>query len=309
MSEEQMIVEETFNIFKDGRRFNPAPQAFALGALQQVLNSPETKERIALGEAEGFWGHRPRELTGKMFPSEMEVVMIDGKPVVLTLEPVVKTLAVSVDNAGNVTHRQQFFDTDLGRKSYTLYKQGYGGFSWAMNGKNGHGAPSIATKFAGFDYVKQPNFIPLHRQQMLLSSLSQGAALFTESDGFDVKSTDILLSALAREPEADAQQFNDMLLSAMLEKNERRQKLLERILDKAPVFTTEDQRRAFMRMETDADAAVVSQLLSSLHSTDLSQFPVTTQPMAKAPAAQKRVSPEDDLSALLGGGNKFPGQL
>lgn len=306
---EQMIVQETFNIFKDGRRYNPAPQAFALDALKTVLSSPETKERLALGEAIGYWGHRPRELTGKMFPTEMEVVTIDGKPVVLTLEPVVRTLSVDVDNAGNVTHSQEFFDTELGRKAYTLYKQGQGGFSWAMNGRNGHGAPSIATKFAGFDYVQQPNFIPLQRQQMLLSSLSLRTPLFAESDRMDSKSADALLSAFAREPEADAQQFNDMLLSAMIEKSEQRQKRLERILDKAPIFITEDQRRAFMRMETDDDAAVVSQLLSSLHSTDLSQFPVAVQSMAKAPAAQKRVSPEDDLSVILGGGPKFPGQL
>jgi hypothetical protein len=305
MSDEQMIVEETFNIFKDGRRFNPAPQAFALGALKQVLNAPETKERIALGEAIGYWGHRPRELTGKMFPTEMEVVNIDGKAVVLTLEPTLRTLDVSVDEAGNVTHRQQFFDTELGRKAYALYKQGQGGFSWAMNGRNGHGAPSVATKFAGFDYVQQPNFIPLQRQTMLLSSVAQGLSL--SSDGVDEKSAGMLLSAFAREPEADAQQYSDMLLSAMIEQDTKRQKLLERVLDKAPVFINEDQRRAFLRMANDDDAAIVGQLLSSLHSTDLSQFPATIK-QATAPTKARPDADTVELAGYLGPTRKFPGQ-
>ena len=164
-----MVVTETFNIFNDGRRHNPAPQSFQLSALQQTLRSSETKERIRLKEAIGYFGHRPRELSGKIDPGEMEVVQVDGKAVVLQIEPVVRTIDVDVDDDGKVTHTQEFLPTDMGRKCYERYKAGHGGFSWAMAGSNPGNGPAIARAFKGFDYVRQPNFIPLQRQQMLLS--------------------------------------------------------------------------------------------------------------------------------------------
>jgi hypothetical protein len=93
----------------------------------------------------------------------------------------------------------------------------------------------------------------------------------------------------------------------MIEQDTKRQKLLERVLDKAPVFINEDQRRAFLRMANDDDAAIVGQLLSSLHSTDLSQFPATIK-QATAPTKARPDADTVELAGYLGPTRKFPGQ-
>lgn len=268
-----MIVTETFNIFNDGRRHNPAPQSFQLSALQQTLRSSETKERIRLKEAIGFFGHRPRELSGKIDPGEMEVVQVDGKAVVLQIEPVVRTLEVDVDDAGNVTHTQEFLPTEMGSKCYELYNAHHGGFSWAMSGNNPGTGPAIARSFKGFDYVRQPNFIPLHRQQMLLSSVQGGDMLLSSMSRIFGDASQQLLSSFSRGDNQDAEAYSEMLLSAMMQEQQLVRSNLETMLDKLPFFVTADQRQAMLSMKTPDDVQVVVQLLSSMHKTDLSALP------------------------------------
>lgn len=268
-----MVVTETFNIFNDGRRHNPAPQSFQLSALQQTLRSSETKERIRLKEAIGYFGHRPRELSGKIDPGEMEVVQVDGKAVVLQIEPVVRTIDVDVDDAGNVTHTQEFLPTDMGRKCYELYKAGHGGFSWAMAGSNPGNGPAIARAFKGFDYVRQPNFIPLQRQQMLLSSVGAPDSLLSSLGAVFGDASQQLLSSFSRGDNQDAEAYSEMLLSAMMQEQQLVRSNMETMLDKLPFFVTADQRHAMLNMKTASDVETVVQLLSSMHKTDLSALP------------------------------------
>lgn len=282
-----MRVKETFNIFRDGRNFNPAPQSFQLSALKKVFSAGETLERIRLGEAVGYWGHRIRELTGKIDPTEFEVIQVDGKAVVVNVEPIIRTLSVDVADNGDVTHEQEFAATDIGRKAYDLYKQGFLGFSWAMSGRNGsdRGEPSLATAFKGFDLVKQPNFIPIHRQNMLLSSVSeqQDQLLSSLKSEFGEEYATKMLGRISAQPENDAAALNDLIVSSLIEQEESRKARLSAALDKLPFMLTDDQKAAFVRQGPE-DIGGIVQLLSSIQKTDLSQFP---HDMAQATVKQK----------------------
>lgn len=297
-----MRVKETFNIFKDGRAHNPAPQSFQLDALKALANAGETKERIKLGEAIGYWGHRIRELTGKIKPTEFEVIMVDGKPVPIQVEPLLRTVSFEVDDSGNVTHEQEFANTELGRKAYALYMQGFGGFSWAMSGRDGRGSSaSIATMLAGFDYVDQPNFIPLSRQGMLLSSMKLGGDKLLSSLNDVTSQTDAaaLVSMLSKSPESDAVAFNDLIVSSLIQKESARQDRLSAALDKLPFLLTDDQKAAFVRQE-EGDVKTIVQLLSSMQSTDLNQFP-HNQAALTVPARKEKGM--DDLVRMTTGLN------
>ena len=74
-------VTETFNIFNDGRKHNTAPQRYVLSATQNLASNSKTRERIALGEAVGFYGHTVREKTKKLKPNEKEWIIVDGKSI------------------------------------------------------------------------------------------------------------------------------------------------------------------------------------------------------------------------------------
>jgi hypothetical protein len=271
-----MRAKETFNILRDGRKFNPAPQSFQLAALKKVFSAGETLERIRLGEAVGYWGHRIRQLTGKIDPTEFEVIQVDGKAVVVNVEPIIRTLSVEVADNGDVTQEQEFADTELGRKAYDLYKQGFGGFSWAMSGRDGteRGEASLATSFKGFDFVRQPNFIPIHRQNMLLSSVSeqQDQLLSSLKSEFGEEDAGKMLNRFTAQPESDAAALTDLIVSSLLEQEESRKSRLSAALDKLPFMLTDDQKAAFVRQGPE-DIGDIVQLLSSIQKTDLSQFP------------------------------------
>ncbi len=282
-----MRVKEQFNIFRDGRNHTAVPQHFALQPLIRLAKSPVTQERIRLNEATGYFGHKPRKLTGKIAPEEMEVVVVDGKPVVLHLEPVVRTVYFDVDEAGNVTHEQEFLDTEFGRKCYSLYMAGHGGFSWAMTGNGQQPGGAQATLFAGFDYVDQPNFIPLERQQQLLSSLGAGNSMLLSSIGsFNCDKPDSLLTAF-QAPANDG--LSELLLSSLIEQRDTAERNREQLLDKLPFFLDAGQRQAFIRMESAGDVEVVTQLLSSIAGSNLGKFPHSqAKPVYAPPVKQQR---------------------
>lgn len=268
-------VTETFSIFQDGRKHNPAPQNFLLSAIQRVLTTSKTLELISLGEAVGFWGHNVRTLTNKLKPSETEVVMVKGKPVIMNMVPAIKTIEVSVDDKGNVTHTEAFLDTEGGRAALACYEAGVGGFSWAMLGGNDPRALE-AREFAGFDYVKRPNFIPLKRQAMLLSSMGDDAGSLLLSNlteqGIEAEQAESMIKdwQSAESQEAD---LSELVASDLIAKAERRTLLLSGVVENIPFILDEKQKQALINMDSEQDAEIVNALFSSIQSTNMSQLP------------------------------------
>lgn len=282
------LVKETFNIFNDGRRYNPAPQKFLLSALADVLSSSATRERIQLNEAIGYFGHRIRELTGKMRPSEVEMIEQGGKLAAVNVIPAIRTKSVVVDKAGNVTHEQEFLDTDTGRAALSCYESGSGGFSWAMSGSNGHNTEqgSVARSFSGFDFVNQPNFIPLHRQSQLLSNMGESADTMLLSamgtNGVDKDTANTLLNAFnAGGIDAGADEINSLLLSSLVAKQEQREQLLSSVIDNSVFFISERQRTALLNCNA-GDAEVLNGLFSAMKNTDTQHLPIDVSKQEQA---------------------------
>ena len=284
-------VEETFNIFNDGRKFNPAPQKFMLSALTSVLNSPMTKERIALNEAIGYYGHRFRELTGKIRPTEVEMIEQNGKMVAVNIVPAVRTRSVSVDGRGNVTHKQEFLDTESGRAALSTYDSGSGGFSWALSGSDGHNTEggSVANSFSGFDLVHQPNFIPLHRQSQLLSSLRQvgneGNEMLLSSmieQGVNAENAAAMLNSFQAGGEESG--LDSIILSNLIEEKLNREQLLSSVIEKSPFLINEKQRGALLNCKTADDVAVLNHLFSAMQNTNTSHLPNDIAGRVKVPS-------------------------
>lgn len=67
----------------------------------------------------GYYGHGRRAMhynkTKSLNLPEVSVVMVDGKPVVLENVPSNRTIDISIDDNGIVTHTQEILDTDTGR--------------------------------------------------------------------------------------------------------------------------------------------------------------------------------------------------
>lgn len=276
-------VTETFNIFNDGRKYNTAPQKYALSSVQKVCNSGPTIERINLKEAIGYYGHGIREKADKLEPAELEIIMIDGKPTVVHTEVAIRCIAFTCDDKGNVTHTEDFLDTNTGKAAYAAYLAGNGGFSWALGGSDGRGAPSIARQFFGFDYVNRPNFIPKHRMQLLAASVqSAGDDLLLaamKEQGFEDDAAIKLVDSFKND-QHEAVGIDDLVVADLIASeakatkiNEKRNMLLASVMEKSPFLFNEGQKNALLNMNTQEDAETVTALFSSMKQTDFSQLP------------------------------------
>lgn len=108
-------VTDRFSLIDKIRRFTPQnDRNYLLRSVRETFASLETKERIQLGEMFGYYGHGRRAAyygkTGRLNLPEFAVVMIDGKPVTLENVPSNRTLEVSVDDNGIVTHVQEILE-------------------------------------------------------------------------------------------------------------------------------------------------------------------------------------------------------
>lgn len=122
-------------------------------AMIEAINSPKVQELVSTGSMLGYYGHQIRQRYG-MWPPE--TVVINGKPV--HLEPSIRTLELSADTDGTVSHVEEFLDNDAGEHAFKQYKANIGGFSVASDYRQ-RGNKLVPTDFAGFDYVWQPNFV------------------------------------------------------------------------------------------------------------------------------------------------------
>jgi flagellar basal body rod protein FlgB len=130
-----------------------------------MINSPQTQEMIKTGGLYGYYGHQFRILFGLDVP---ETAIIGGKQV--SISPAVRTISMSADQDGNITHRQEFLETAEGEHAMHKYKAQIGGFSAANDYEeiNGIIYPTVSY---GMDYVLQPNFINNIGDGMLLDGV------------------------------------------------------------------------------------------------------------------------------------------
>jgi hypothetical protein len=142
----------TYNVRERGRKARGQDRNFDTVALARLINSPAVQEKVKHGDMFGYFGHWPRIKFG-MEPAEGGI--IDGK--VVPVPTALRTIELSADNDGNITHRPEFLDTNEGRIAARLYQSKAGGFSSAIMSLPGT-SPAIPSGFYGFDYVLEPNY-------------------------------------------------------------------------------------------------------------------------------------------------------
>ncbi|HAW5894198.1 TPA: head processing protein, partial [Escherichia coli] len=251
---------------------------------------------------------------------EVSVVMVDGKPVVLENVPSNRTIDISIDDNGIVTHTQEILDTDTGRIVQGMINSGAGGWSWATSGPDY--SVSLVKSFHGFDYVTVPNYISLDKKSLMLESAEERdaaihAALieqgFTDNAATDLvhhfsamKSQQAIFESAQREVleselihlEVENMQLRDKLRdqAAMMESQGENAKKCRRILRDAiqemPVFISAEQRRALCRMQSEDDARIVAAMLESLGANATYGLPISANKQQEIPVKEnKTVTP------------------
>jgi len=133
-----------------------------------LINSPATQEMINTGSMLGYYGHQIRIAWGLNPP---ETVCIGDK--LLTISPATRTIEMSCDTEGNVTHRVEFLETPEGEQALRQYRAKIGGFSAAHDHITQDGI-MIPTEVCGMDYVLQPNYATNVGDGILLDSVNAG---------------------------------------------------------------------------------------------------------------------------------------
>lgn len=162
----------TYNVRERGRKHLGRDRNFDTVALAKLINGPVVQERVKLGDMLGYLGHWPRIKFG-MDPAEGGVV--DGK--VVSVAQAVRTVSLSADDSGNISHKAEFLDTNEGRLAEQLYRSKVGGFSSAIDISPGS-SPSIPVAFYGFDYVAAqggPNYTTNRGHRALLDAVTAAA--------------------------------------------------------------------------------------------------------------------------------------
>lgn len=295
------IIECKFSLFDEGRTYTGHHRKYILENAKAICYAPVTREKIALREALGFYGHGYRELTGKLNVREVEVVKLPGgNSTIMQTEPACVTLSFDISDDGIVTHRQEMLDNESGRKASALNKSRVGGFSWACGGGDGGGMGATRlTGFAGFDYVYDPGFAKNRgyvlesaskdeiTEDMILESISAAVGIdkaAAENDYQRWISSGIFESATLRERLEQASIFEDSLREQIEEKSlllesaqqaeKRRQDIITECAGKALVMVPGHVLEAMIRMSTEDDIKVVSSYFENAGRIDTSTLPV-----------------------------------
>lgn len=294
-------VDDSFNINKEGRMGGNG-RRYVLHAVRNMLESPATQEGLRLGELYGYFGHGIRQATNKMRPSELEVVMLNGKPVAIQNVPSNRTVQISIDDDGTVHHTQEILDTPSGQIVQSMIDSGAGGWSWACSGATSGGA-DYPNSFFGFDYVNQPNFVPLDRQRAMFESVGvdsvdaliaynlQQRGIECDKAFLDSWNQIAIASEATQNAELDVFMLSGMLLESkgsahnlktdleaaraeLAEREKQRETLILESLDQFPVMLSAEQRRAMAAMNTPEDAMIFRQFLESVSGIQLSSLPL-----------------------------------
>lgn len=325
-------VTDRFSLYQNARKGRQNGRKYALSAVKAMLDSQETQEGLKLGELFGYYGHGRRATYHQQYGSldlpEMSIVQIDGKPVVLENVPACRTVAISVDDDGVVTHTQEILDTPAGQILDGMLRSHAGGWSWATAGADTPGI-AVPKSFHGFDYVKQPNFISLDhpaslmmesadtRNSAILAGLKQAG--FSDESANELLrhyerlgSTVAILESVSRVQELEVAQLEavglQMHLSselqetkAMLEgvKSElstlqsaelQRKNEFDDLLDDLPVFLSNKQREAILEMRNADQRQVFKALLESVAKTNLAVSPLVRQQVIEQEKVRSRES-------------------
>lgn len=145
----------TYNIKDRGRKHTGQDRSNVnVRSMADSINSPAVQEMVTSGGLFGFYGHEVRMLHG-MHPPDT-VFAEDGREI--RIAPAVRTVELSADNHGNVSHRQEFLENEAGEYAYQQYKAKIGGFSTAASFKPMPDGSRSVIGFYGFDYVRNPNY-------------------------------------------------------------------------------------------------------------------------------------------------------
>lgn len=146
----------TYNLADRGRAHNGVDRSdLDIRSAVNRINAPDVQELVSSGDLYGYYGHELRARFG-MNPPDVWVNPQTGENI--RIEPALRTIELSADSDGNVTTRHEFLDTDSGKYSQRLYANNAGGFSSAMMRRMNEAGKYEVTGFAGFDYVRQPNY-------------------------------------------------------------------------------------------------------------------------------------------------------
>ncbi|WP_333715746.1 head processing protein [Pantoea eucrina] len=321
-------VTDRFSLIDKIRRFTPQnDRNYLLRSVRETFSNPETQERIQLGEMFGYYGHGRRAAyyakTGRLNLPEFAVVMVDGKPVTIENVPSNRTLEVSLDDNGVVTHVQEILDTDPGNIVDGMSRSRAGGWSWATGGDDN--AVSKVTSFHGFDYVTVPNYISLEHPSAMLESASdresmicaglvekgysenQAADIFQHFESmrgqaamFESGDASLLESALHIE-HGKRLELEDRLRSAnlMIESAgnvaKSRRKIMKEALANMPLFFSKEQTAALCRMDTPEDAMIVASILKSIGAKATASLPMGAGKQHALPQKKSTTAEEGPL--------------
>lgn len=158
-----------YNVRDRGRKHRGVARNFDTAALARLINSPAVQEKVKHGDMLGYFGHWPRVKFG-MEVTEGGIDRDSGKAIVLPTA--IRTLEISADPDGTITHRAEFLETEAGKVAQALYKSKAGGFSSAIDCAP-RTSPALPRGFYGFDYVYEPNFTENRGHKVVLDSVGE----------------------------------------------------------------------------------------------------------------------------------------
>lgn len=214
-----------YSLFDEGRTYTGHHRKYLLENAREVCYAPETREKIKLREAYGYYGHGRRQLTGKVDISEVGVAtMPNDDQIMIDNIPSNVTIQFDIDMDGLVTHTQQILNTESGKIVSGLHDSKVGGFSWAFHGSvSGQEKLATLTGFSGFDYVLQPGFA--HNKGYVLESVNNGgdsvAHIILESVANSLGVNQDVANLIAQKWLMDAQSENIGLQEALFESTQK----------------------------------------------------------------------------------------
>ena len=134
-----------YNLKDRGRKYRGKERHFNIAAVINAINSPEAQEMVSTRGMFGYYGHLTRLKCG-LIPNEG---IMDGGLIPKVIPAFVTTHLKGFPD-GTIEHKAEFLGTDPGQVAAKLYNSRAGGFSSAID-------PGVP-RFAGFDYVLEPNY-------------------------------------------------------------------------------------------------------------------------------------------------------
>lgn len=264
------IIKCNFNLFHEGRKYTGHHRNYILESARKTCYAPETREKLRLREAFGYFGHGRRQIARKLQLEEVESVKLpDGSVVILENIPSNITTFFEVNQNGDVEHHQEILeDTKPGQIVAGLHKNKVGGFSWAMNGRDGGALGKTSVEeFYGFDYVLNPGFAT--NRGYLLESSDNGVTrdIILESvcqaSGLDDKTAEAYLNSWIASSEIHNQELLERLEEAAIYEDSLREAVetkggeivhLKGLVDK---FNDAEKRRAEIITESAKKSIIV----------------------------------------------------